>query len=133
VDDRPIIVDVEELPAGHLAAVILKGTFSEGDVNFKLTVTKSVAPMQGTGVELSTGRSRFEKLNLTYLPFESIDVGRISTHSKAYAYGRVFRVRLRYGEPNQGCQIGDDGRGKVTITYLAGRRPEVTHRPPITC
>jgi hypothetical protein len=129
----PIIVDVEELPGDLLDEIVLRGRTYDRKTTFELSLQKSLRGPGQTEIHLTVGRRRFERLHLAYLPFDSVDVASITTHSRLSPDGRVFRVRLRYGAPAPHCQIGDDGRGKVTITYVGGRAPQVDHSAPAIC
>lgn len=132
-EERPILIWVEELPRGELRQISLGGTTADGTADFRLSMEKSKAPLQGSTIGLRVGRHRFEQIRLSYLPFDSVDLRRITTYSRVYPHGRVFRVRIRYGEPAPDCRIGDDGSGQVAITYRIGHEPEIDHLPPARC
>jgi hypothetical protein len=109
------------------------GRSPKGDLTFQLTVQKSAAPSAGTAIRLVVDKKRFKEVSLPYLPFESIDVGSITTRWRIYPEGPIFRVRLRYGQAAPHCQKGDDGRGMVAITYDDMATPDVEHDTPRTC
>ncbi|HEX6377210.1 MAG TPA: hypothetical protein VFZ91_15970 [Allosphingosinicella sp.] len=131
--ERTILVRVEEMPRSGLKRIMQEGSTADGTATFKLSIKKLQAPSGGSAVDLTVGQHRFDTVRLTNLPFEDVDFGRVTTHSRIYPHGRVFRVHIRYGDRSPHCQIGDDGSGHVSITYRKDAAPEIDHRPPAKC
>ena len=131
--ERPILIEVEELPASEIRQIVQNGRTAEGSVPFSLSVERAEGGKGGTAIALALADHRFEAVRLDYLPFESVNRNSISIHSRNYPHGRVLRVHLRYGRPAPRCRVGDDGRGKVSITYRVGSAPEIVHRMPARC
>ena len=131
--ERPILIEVEELPGSEVRQVIQNGRTAEGSIPFNLSVERADAGKGGSAITLALADHHFEAIRLDYLPFESVDWNGISIHSRNYPDGRVLRVHIRYGRPAARCRIGDDGRGKVSITYRVGFAPEIVHRMPARC